>query len=356
MAPVIRELERDSKLRSIVCATGQHRDMLDSVLSFFAITPSYNLQVMRPSQTLAELTGRVLDSVYGVLRRECPDLVLVHGDTTSCMAGALASYYARIPVGHVEAGLRTGNPYSPWPEEINRKLTAGVARFHFAPTTEAKANLLSEGIPAESIAVTGNTVVDALMLARERIHADVKFKQLLADRFSFLNEAKRLILVTGHRRENFGNGFKEICEALIAIADRGDTEVLYPVHLNPSVKTPVEGILSNRKGIHLIEPQDYPTFVYLIERSYLVLTDSGGVQEEAPSFGKPVLVLRDTTERPEAIEAGTVRLVGADRHRIVKETSELLDSTCAYSAMARAHNPYGDGHAAERIVTALHAL
>ena len=305
--------------------------------------------VVSPGQSLPDLFARILTGMSTVLEARRPDLVLVHGDTSTTLATALAAFYARVPVGHVEAGLRTGDLQAPWPEEANRRLTAPITTLHFAPTARSRDNLLAENLPAASIHVTGNTVIDALLAVVGRIEAEPELATSLAARFPFLDASKRLVLVTGHRRENFGDGFEQMCLAIRDLAQRGDTQVLYPVHLNPQVQAPVKRILGDVPGVVLVEPQDYLPFVYLMTRAHLILTDSGGIQEEAPSLGKPVLVMRDTTERPEAVDAGTVRLVGTDRARIVAEAARLLDDADAHAAMARAHNPYGDGHAAARI-------
>ena len=325
--------------------------MLDQVLDLFEITPDADLNIMQPGQDLFDVTCNVLQGLKPVLEQEKPDLVLVHGDTTTTMAASLAAYYLQIPVGHVEAGLRTGNIYSPWPEEMNRRLTSAITTCHFAPTEAARDNLLQEGVARETIVVTGNTVIDALLEVVARLQADQPLRDQMASRFSFLDPSKRLILVTGHRRENFGQGFEQICAALKTLVDnQPDVEILYPVHLNPNVQEPVRRILGETPSIHLIEPLDYLPFVYLMDRSTLIITDSGGVQEEAPSLGKPVLVMRDTTERPEAVTAGTVKLVGTDAAAIVRETTTLLTDQTAFERMSRAHNPYGDGGAAPRIV------
>ena len=353
MAPVVRALDADPAIVSRVCVTAQHRGMLDQVLSFFEIEPLYDLDLMRHAQSLSDVTGRVLNGVSAVLKDETPDLVLVHGDTNTTMSAALAAYYAKTEVGHVEAGLRTGDRYQPWPEEMNRRITGALATLHFAPTEGARENLIRENVDPASIVVTGNTVIDALLWTRDRILRDPGRIQALDQQFQFLDRSRRLVLVTGHRRENFGDGFVNICAALTEIASRGDVQVLYPVHLNPRVKGPVEDRLGSVAGIHLIDPTDYPTFVYLMDRCHLILTDSGGVQEEAPSLGKPVLVMRETTERPEAVEAGTVRLVGTDRDRIRDETNRLLDDDDWYTTMSHAHNPYGDGRASSRIISTI---
>lgn len=349
MAPVVRALNNAEGIDNKVCVTAQHRDMLDQVLDFFSITPDYDLDLMQTGQTLADVTARIITGLTKVLEQEKPDLVLVHGDTNTTFSAALASFYQKIPVGHVEAGLRTGDIYSPWPEEANRKLTSSLASFHFAPTMKAKKNLLEEGVDNKRVFVTGNTVVDGLLLAISMLRNDTAKQESLLKQFSFLNTDKRLILVTGHRRENLGGGFENICAAIRKLSEREDCEIVYPVHLNPKVRVPVHEYLNNKKNIHLIEPQDYPTFVYLMGRSYIILTDSGGIQEEAPSLGKPVLVMRDTTERPEAVDAGTVKLVGTDKDKIFKEVINLLDNKRAYDEMSLSHNPYGDGKAADKI-------
>lgn len=353
MAPVIRALRQDALFAVRVCVTAQHRQMLDQVLSLFAISPDFDLNLMQPGQDLTDITARVLQGMREVLREWRPDVVLVHGDTTTTMAASLAAYYEKIAVGHVEAGLRTGNIYSPWPEEMNRRLTAAITSVHFAPTTTAQDNLLKEGIKSATIHVTGNTVIDALLEVAAQLDGDDRLAADMAARFSFLDNGKKLLLVTGHRRENFGGGVENICQALRELGQHPDVQIVYPVHLNPNVQEPVKRILADCPAVHLIEPLDYLPFVYLMTRSYLVITDSGGVQEEAPSLGKPVLVMRDTTERPEAVLAGTVRLVGADTDKIVREASLLLDDAAAYRSMAQAHNPYGDGLAASRIVAIL---
>ena len=349
MAPVVEALRAKAGIETIVAVTAQHRQMLDQVMNLFGIVPDEDLDVMQPGQTLAALTARILQGMTELIDSRKPDLVLVHGDTSTTLAASLASFYNRVPVGHVEAGLRTGDMYSPWPEEVNRRLTAPLASLHFAPTERSRQNLLAENTPAGSVHVTGNTVIDALLTVVARIESNRSLGTSLASRFPFIDPSKRLILITGHRRENFGRGFEDICTAIRDIAERGDTQVVYPVHLNPNVQEPVKRILSGTDNIHLIDPLDYLPFVYLMSRSHLIITDSGGVQEEAPSLGKPVLVMRNTTERPEALEAGTVKLVGTDPMRIVAETSSLLDDESAYMAMARAHNPYGDGLASQRI-------
>lgn len=358
MAPVILELNKyPARFKSLVCVTAQHRQMLDQVLNIFDIEPDYDLDIMKPGQNLFDVTCNVLQGLKDVLAETTPDLVLVHGDTTTTMAASMAAYYCQIPVGHVEAGLRTHNKYAPFPEEVNRRLTGVLADFHFAPTEGAMRNLLNEGTPAEAITVTGNTVIDALLNIAGRIQVDPELYNSLQNKYTFLDPAKRLILVTGHRRENFGEGFENICWALSDIVRlHPDVEILYPVHLNPNVQEPVKRILGPLKNIHLIDPVDYLPFVYLMNSAYMIITDSGGVQEEAPSLGKPVLVMRGTTERPEAVDAGTVILVGTDRQRIVSETSRLLNDVEAYRTMSLAHNPYGDGKAVERIVNFIDIL
>lgn len=352
MAPVVQALAADPAIDARVCVTAQHRQMLDQVLELFSIRPEYDLDIMRPGQGLYDITSNVLLELRPVLEAFRPEVVLVHGDTTTTLAASLAAYYQQIAVGHVEAGLRTGNIYSPWPEEVNRKVTGAIATLHFAPTEKAAANLRAEGVPNDRIWITGNTVIDSLQHAVELIRTQPERERELAERFN-LDPAKRMILVTGHRRESFGDGFERICIALARLAQRQDVEIVYPVHLNPNVKGPVEANLGNLANVHLLAPQDYLPFVYLMDRSTIIITDSGGVQEEAPSLGKPVLVMRDTTERPEAVEAGTVRLVGTDVEAILSEASLLLDDAEAYAAMSRAHNPYGDGKAAGRILQAL---
>ena len=349
MAPVVEALKRQPGVSTLVAVTAQHRQMLDQVLDLFGIVPDDDLDVMQPGQTLAALTARILQGMTDLIESRKPDLVLVHGDTSTTLAASLAAFYNRVPVGHVEAGLRTGDMYSPWPEEANRRLTAPLACLHFAPTERSRQNLLAENTHADTVHVTGNTVIDALLAVVARIDSDPVLASSLAARFPFLDPSKRLILITGHRRENFGQGFEDICHAIREIAQRGDTQVVYPVHLNPNVQEPVKRILSGTDDVHLIEPLDYLPFVYLMSRSHLIITDSGGVQEEAPSLGKPVLVMRNTTERPEAVDAGTVKLVGTDAARIVAEAALLHDDHDAYLAMARAHNPYGDGLASRRI-------
>jgi UDP-N-acetylglucosamine 2-epimerase (non-hydrolysing) len=349
MAPVVNALRARPELDVRVCVTAQHRHMLDQVLKLFSISPDFDLDLMRAGQDLTDITARVLTGLREVFSNWRPDRVLVHGDTTTTMSAALAAYYARIPVAHVEAGLRTGNIYSPWPEEINRRMAGVISDVHFAPTQQAKQNLLNESVSAERVVVTGNTVIDALLWVVRELDTNKELKVRLEQQFNFLDPAKRMILVTGHRRENFGEGFENICHALDRLAARDGIEIVYPVHLNPNVQEPVKRILGGRPNIFLIEPQDYLPFVYLMNRSTLILTDSGGIQEEAPTLGKPVLVMRDTTERPEAVTAGTVKLVGTSQDRIFQESSLLLDDPGKYREMSFSHNPYGDGTASHQI-------
>lgn len=352
MAPVVKALGDTTGIESLVCVTAQHREMLDQVLELFNITADFDLDLMSPGQTLEGITAEALRGVSQVLESAKPDLVLVHGDTTTTLSASLAAYYKQIPVGHVEAGLRTGNIYSPWPEEVNRKVAGAIAQLHFAPTDKAASNLKSEAVPAENIIVTGNTVIDALMGVVETLEKDEE-RSAAFDQMFEIDSSKRLILVTGHRRESFGDGFRSICSALSFLAARSDVQIIYPVHLNPNVKGPVEAELADLENVHLIPPQDYVPFVHLMRRAHIILTDSGGVQEEAPSLGKPVLVMRDTTERPEAVDAGTVKLVGTDPLVIIREATSLLDNRKAYDAMSRAHNPYGDGFSSRRISNAV---
>ena len=351
MAPVVRALRARQDIQVQVVVTAQHRHMLDQVLELFAISPDVDLDIMREAQSLPDLTSRILQGMEPAMRELSPDLVLVHGDTTTTLASALAAFYARIPAAHVEAGLRTGDPQSPWPEEMNRKLAAQLSDLHFAPTPRARENLLAEGVAGQNVHVTGNTVIDALLHVDALLQEGSRLRAEAETAFSFLSPHKRLLLVTGHRRENFGPGFQQICSALSSLAERSDVEVLYPVHLNPEVQSAVRPLLAGRSNIHLVEPQDYVPFVYLMRRAELILTDSGGVQEEAPALGKPVLVMRGNTERPEAVEAGTAVLVGTDKAAIVDAACHLLDDASAYARMATAHNPYGDGNAAERIAS-----
>ena len=353
MAPVVRRLKGTDGIEVDVCVTGQHRQMLDQVLSLFGITPDFDLNVMKPGQDLTDITSKIILALRDVLAQKVYDRLLVHGDTTTTMAGALAAFYARIPVGHVEAGLRTGDIYSPWPEEVNRMIVGRIADMHFAPTEASRASLLAENVCDSQIFVTGNTVIDALHTIVERFESDTALDRELHARFPFLDERKRLILVTGHRRENFGGGFENICSALREISAQDDVQLVYPVHLNPNVQDPVNRVLGGLGNVHLIEPLDYLPFVWMMKKSHIIITDSGGVQEEAPSLGKPVLVMRNTTERPEAVTAGTVRLVGTDSFMIRDETMKLLNDPETYAKMARSINPYGDGRAALRIADAL---
>lgn len=355
MAPIIEVIRNDPSVYLRVCVTGQHRQMLDQVLQLFDIVPDFDLSLMRPGQTLTELTQNVLSGMQRVFETWRPHLLLVHGDTTTTFASSLAAYYQRIPVAHVEAGLRTGDIYSPWPEEINRRLVGSIAELHFAPTESARSNLLREDIPARKIFVTGNTVIDSLLEISGRIEKDAALRATLASQFSFIDAQRKLILVTGHRRENFGDGFESICRGLAELATRQDVEIVYPVHLNPNVQEPVLRILGGMENVHLMEPQDYLPFVYLMGRAMLILTDSGGIQEEAPSLGKPVLVLRENTERPEAVDAGTVELVGTSTRKLVDTAAALLDNPSLYRQMATSTNPYGDGQAAQRIASILRA-
>ncbi|WP_437611534.1 non-hydrolyzing UDP-N-acetylglucosamine 2-epimerase [Erwinia sp. V71] len=354
MAPLVHALSQDTEIESRLCVTAQHREMLDQVLHLFDLRPDYDLNIMRPEQGLTEITCRILQGLKTVFEQFRPDIVLVHGDTTTTMAASLAAFYHRIPVGHVEAGLRTGDLFSPWPEEANRKLTGHLAALHFTPTENSRQNLLRENLRDDHIFVTGNTVIDALFWVRDRILQDDGLRESLTARYPFLQADKKMILVTGHRRESFGGGFERICHALAEIARlHPDAQIVYPVHLNPNVSEPVKRILKDIVNVHLIEPQEYLPFVWLMHRSWLILTDSGGIQEEAPSLGKPVLVMRDTTERPEAVAAGTVQLVGTDTEKIVSAVTRLLTDDVAYQGMSRAHNPYGDGKACDRIVQLL---
>lgn len=354
MAPLVHALAKDPHFEAKVCVTAQHREMLDQVLHLFSIVPDYDLNIMSPGQGLTEITCRILQGLKPVLESFKPDVVLVHGDTTTTAAASLAAFYQRIPVGHVEAGLRTGDLYSPWPEEANRTLTGHLAMYHFAPTETSRQNLLRENLSDKRIFVTGNTVIDALFWVRDRVMNDERLRADLAQRYPFLSNDKKMILVTGHRRESFGQGFEQICHALAEIAATNpDVQIVYPVHLNPNVSEPVNRILGHIDNVMLIEPQDYLPFVWLMNHAWLILTDSGGIQEEAPALGKPVLVMRDTTERPEAVDAGTVRLVGTDSQRIVDDVTRLLRDDEEYQRMSRAHNPYGDGRACERILAAL---
>lgn len=354
MAPLVNQLLKITNDFNIkICVTAQHREMLDQVLNLFEIIPDFDLDIMEPGQDLFEVTAKILLKLKAVLDASSPDLVLVHGDTTTTLATTLASYYKQIPVGHVEAGLRTSNIYSPWPEEANRRITSTIAKWHFAPTQESKLNLVHEGIPEENIWVTGNTVIDALLLAVSNLNNNETYIKSLSNQFNFIDPDKKLILVTGHRRESFGMGFENICIAIKQLSERKDVQICYPVHLNPNVQEPVKRLLSGQPNIHLIEPLDYLPFVYLMQKSHIILTDSGGIQEEAPSLGKPVLVLRENTERPEALLAGTIELVGTNVQKIVFHVNKLLDDRTHYQSMANAHNPYGDGTACQKIESIL---
>ncbi len=366
MAPLVKELAKHTdRFRSVVCVTGQHRQMLDQVLRIFDIQPDYDLDIMQQGQDLYDVTSRVLLGMRDVLRRARPDIVLVHGDTTTSTAAALAAFYEQIPVGHVEAGLRTHDIYSPWPEEMNRQITGRIATYHFSPTPLSRANLTAEGVADEKIVVTGNTVIDALYMVVDKIKSDESLDAYLGNVLreagydpARLSDGRRMVLITGHRRENFGEGFINMCRAIEHLTERyPEVDFVYPMHLNPNVRKPIHEVfgenLTNLGNMFFIEPLEYLSFVYLMEKADVVLTDSGGIQEEAPGLGKPVLVMRDTTERPEALSAGTVRLVGTDYDRIVGEVSRLLDDESAYEAMSRAVNPYGDGKACGRIIEAL---
>ncbi len=360
MCPLVKEFQKyPDDFETLVCVTGQHREMLDQVLRIFDVVPDYDLNIMKQGQDLFDITARVLTGMKDVLAEARPDVALVHGDTTTSMAAALAAFYSQIPVGHVEAGLRTHNIYSPWPEEMNRQITGRIATYDFSPTPLSRQNLLDEGVSPDKIIVTGNTVIDALHMVVTRIKEDSALQTQLAEQLLAagydVNRSKRLVLITGHRRENFGEGFLNICRAIRDLARRyPDVDFIYPMHLNPNVRKPIHEIFGERLedlgNLFFIEPLEYLEFVFLMEKSTLVLTDSGGIQEEAPGLGKPVLVMRDTTERPEALDAGTVKLVGTDYDKIVGEVSLLLDDPVAYYAMSHAVNPYGDGHACARIV------
>lgn len=355
MAPLAIALKAlNEEFETKVCVTGQHREMLDQVLSLFKLEPDFDLNLMKPGQTLADITSGVLKGLNEVFDTWLPDVILVHGDTATTFAASLAAYYHKVQVGHVEAGLRTGDIYSPWPEEANRQLTSVLTQYHFAPTQNSYDNLIKENIDATNIVITGNTVIDALLTVKEKVETDQDMQARFAQQFDFLDASKKLILVTGHRRENFGQGFEDICLALANIAQKNpEVQIVYPVHLNPNVQKPVNELLSGIDNIKLIEPQDYLPFVYLMNKSYLILTDSGGIQEEAPSLGKPVLVMRDTTERPEAVSAGTVKLVGTDPVVIEDSVMELLENESLYKKMTEANNPYGDGTACQQIINFL---
>lgn len=366
MAPLIKEFQKYPELFKInIAVTGQHREMLDQVLYLFKITPDYDLNIMKENQDLFDVTSRVLLGMRDILKETSPDIVIVHGDTTTSTATALASFYKQIPVAHIEAGLRTHNKYSPWPEELNRQITSRIATYNFAPTTLSRSNLIAEGVIESSIIITGNTVIDALFIIIDKLNSNVslsyKVEKSIHDaglNDGVLNNGKRKVLITGHRRENFGNGFLNICKAIKYLGEKyAEVDFIYPMHLNPNVRKPIKttfgDVNKNIKNIHFIEPLDYLPFVYMMNKSYLILTDSGGIQEEAPSLGKPVLVMRDTTERPEAFDAGTVKLVGTDYNKIVGEVSLLLDDQLHYEKMSKTVNPYGDGFACQRIVESL---
>ncbi len=350
MAPVVKAFQHDSRFDTAVCVTAQHRSMLDQVLELFGIIPEYDLDIMKEGQGLSGITSAVLSKLEKVLLEYKPDYVFVHGDTTTTFASSLAAYYQQISVVHIEAGLRTHNIYSPWPEEANRRLTGVLTKLHFAPTESAKENLVHENIPENRIFVTGNTVIDALQIVTERIQKESHLSEKMANLFPWLEQEKKIILVTGHRRESFGSGFENICLALKQLSERKDVQIIYPVHLNPQVQEPVNRLLKGIASIKLIQPQDYLPFLYLMNQAYIIVTDSGGIQEEAPSLGKPVLVMRETTERPEAVEAGTVKLVGTNKELIIESVTELLDNKTLYTKMSVAHNPYGDGKASQRII------
>ena len=355
MAPLVKAFEKEATIQSKVCVTAQHREMLDQVLDFFEIKPDFDLNIMKPDQDLYDVTSNILLGMKEVLTQYQPDVLFVHGDTTTTIAAAISAFYQKIPLAHLEAGLRTGDIYSPWPEEANRKLTSQITKFHFTPTDTSKENLLKENIDKNDIYVTGNTVIDALFWVLEKIEKNEGLKSALSDAiesdFSAFGNEQRIVLITGHRRENFGQGFLDMCSAIKTLAEEhSDVNFVYPVHLNPNVQKPVLELLSGINNVYLIAPLDYEPFVYLMSKSYLILTDSGGIQEEAPSLGKPVLVMRDTTERPEAVEAGTVKLVGTNPTTIVNEVNKLLTDKHLYESMSQAHNPYGDGKACEKIV------
>ncbi|MEH3774372.1 UDP-N-acetylglucosamine 2-epimerase (non-hydrolyzing) [Enterobacter asburiae] len=354
MAPVVEFLKTDSRFISKVCVTAQHREMLDQVLQLFDIKPDYDLNIMKPGQDLTDITSSILLGLRSVLQEFQPDYVLVHGDTATTLAATLASYYQQIKVGHVEAGLRTNNIYSPWPEEGNRKLTGALANLHFAPTSTSANNLRAENITDSTIIVTGNTVIDALLMVNKKLESDSILAGEIKKQFEFIDSERKIVLITGHRRESFGGGFERICKAILKLATAyPEVDFVYPVHLNPNVRDVVHSELLGQSNIYLIQPQDYLPFVYLMNAASIILTDSGGIQEEAPSLGKPVLVMRDTTERPEAVTAGTVKLVGTDEQRIFDEVSLLLTNQDEYNRMCFAHNPYGDGKASSRIADAI---
>ena len=360
MAPLIKAFQDEKSFETRVCVSAQHRQMLDQVLKMFDIKPDFDLNIMKPDQDLFDVTTKVLAGMKKVLNDYSPDIIFVHGDTTTTSACSLAAFYNKIKIGHIEAGLRTGNIYSPWPEEANRKITGVLADYHFAPTTTSENNLLKENINKKNILVTGNTVIDALYLMIEKIENNPRLKsrilELISSQYKLFDD-KKIILVTGHRRENFGHGFRNICNALKTIADNNpDFDIVYPVHFNPNVQKPVREILSNAKNIHLIEPLSYECFIYMMSQSFFIITDSGGIQEEAPSLGKPVLVMRDSSERPEAIKAGTVKLVGTDYAKIIEESQKLIDDENEYNKMSKAYNPYGDGKASLKILNFIKSI
>ena len=353
MAPLVKRLKADDRFDTILCSTGQHKEMLDQVMSLFSLEPDIDLKIMRPGQDLFDVTTKVMLGLRDTFKDNRPDLILVHGDTNTTFASTLTAYYSQIPVHHVEAGLRTGNLLSPWPEEGNRKLTGVLAARHYSPTVSSKQNLLDEGVDESTISVTGNTVIDALLDVSQQLEDDERLRQTIANKLPLLDQDKKLVLVTGHRRENFGDGFENICAAIATIAVRDDVQIIYPVHLNPNVQEPVNRHLRNCDNVHLIEPLGYLEFTYLMKLCHIILTDSGGIQEEAPALGKPVLVMRDTTERPEAVTAGTVRLVGTDKEKIVSSVIQLLDDVEDWNTMSRSINPYGDGTACTQIIEQL---
>lgn len=350
MAPLVIKLQQHPDIESYVCVTAQHREMLDQVLQLFDIVPDYDLDIMKSAQNLTDITSEILKKLEPVLQQLKPDRVLVHGDTTTAMVAAMTAFYQKIPVGHVEAGLRTGDLYSPWPEEMNRRVVSVYADMHFSPTQKSKNNLIDENIDEDKIFITGNTIIDSILMVKDKLNSNKDIEQQFDDTLPFLDPEKKLILVTAHRRENFGQGFLDICNAISLIAEDKNVQVLYPVHLNPNVQEPVYRILGDKKNVKLISPLDYLHFVYLMNRAYIILTDSGGIQEEAPSLGKPVLVMRDTTERPEAVDAGTVKIVGTNPEVICREVNSLLNDNDNYTKMSLAHNPYGDGKASEAII------
>ena len=351
MAPLVKSLAKQETIESKLCVTGQHREMLDQVLELFELVPDYDLNIMKSGQSLSDIASRIMNEIQPVFDDFNPDLILVHGDTSTTFFAALSGYYHQAKIGHIEAGLRTGDIYSPWPEEANRKLVSCITNFHFAPTPQARLNLLKEGVNDENIFVTGNTVIDALLYIKDLINSEIELEEKMGVMFPMLSESRKMVLITGHRRENFGGGFERICSSILQVATlHPSVDFVYPVHLNPKVREPVNKILSSHSNIHLIEPQGYIEFVYLMTKSDIILTDSGGIQEEAPSLGKPVLVMRDTTERPEGIDAGTSKLVGADTNLIVSSVEMILNNKEEYDKMAKSINPYGDGHASEKIL------